>query len=129
MNLTLWIITGLLAAVFVFAGFNKVFIPRDKLAAAPGGGWVMDFSPGALRTIGILEILGVLGLILPAALNIAPVLVPVAAVCLALVMVGAILMRRFRRHERIKSLVPDLLYLAMAVFVAVGRFGPGSFTS
>lgn len=128
MNLTLWVITGLLGAVFVFAGANKVFIPREKLAAAPGGGWVMDFSPGALRTIGILEILGVLGLILPATLNIAPVLVPVAAVCLGLVMVGAIVMR-IRRHERIKTLMLDLLYLAMAVFVAWGRFGPWSFTS
>lgn len=127
MNLTLWVVTGLLAAVFLFAGANKVFIPREKLAGAPGGGWVMDFSPGALRTIGTLEILGVLGLILPALLDVAPVLVPVAAVGLASVMAGAVVMR-IRRHEGAKAMMLDVLYLAMAVFVAWGRFGPASFT-
>lgn len=46
MNLALWIIAGLLAAVFLLAGTNKLFIPQEKLAKAPGGGWVNDFSPG-----------------------------------------------------------------------------------
>jgi hypothetical protein len=119
-NLALWIVAGALAAVFSFAGANKVFVPREKLAAAPGGGWVMDFGPGALGTIGTLEILAAVGLILPAALDIAVVLVPLAAVGLALVMIGAIVMR-LRRHER-KSVLVDVVYLGLAVFVAWGRF-------
>ncbi len=73
MNLALWIIAGLLAAVFLVAGANKLFIPREKLAKAPGGGWVNDFSAGFIKTLGALEILGAVGVILPAALDIAPV--------------------------------------------------------
>ena len=59
---------------------GELHLPKEKLAAAPGGAWVEDFSPGALKTIGAFEVLGVAGLILPAALDIAPVLVPLAAV-------------------------------------------------
>ena len=51
MNLTLWIITGLLAAVFVVAGANKLFIPQEKLAKAPGGGWVNGSSAGFVKTL------------------------------------------------------------------------------
>ena len=88
--------------------------------------WVEDFSPGALRAIAALELLAAAGLILPAVLDIAPVLVPVAATGAALLFVGAVIMR-LRRGER-GTIVPDLVYLAMAVFVAWGRFGPESFT-
>jgi uncharacterized membrane protein YphA (DoxX/SURF4 family) len=126
MDLALWITAGLLAAVFLLAGANKVFIPREKLAKAPGGGWVLDFSAGFVKALGALEILGAVGLILPALLGIAPVLVPLAAVGLATIMVGAVIVT-YRRRESTHVLV-DLTYLAMAVFVAVGRFGPGSFT-
>jgi uncharacterized membrane protein YphA (DoxX/SURF4 family) len=126
MDLALWITAGLLAAVFLLAGANKVFIPREKLAKAPGGGWVLDFSAGFVKALGALEILGAVGLILPALLGIAPVLVPLAAVGLATIMVGAAIVT-YRRREFTHVLV-DLTYLAMAVFVAIGRFGPGSFT-
>ena len=126
MNLTLWIITGLLAAVFLVSS-AKLFVPKEKLAAFPGGGWVEDFSPGTIKAIGALEFLAAVGLILPAALDIAPVLVPLAAVGVALLIVGAII-TRLRRHETV-TVVPDLAYLALAVFVAWGRFGPESFTS
>jgi hypothetical protein len=59
-------------------------------------------------------------------LDIAPVLVPITAVCVALLFVGAATMR-LRRGER-ATIVADLVYLALAVFVAWGRFGPESFT-
>ena len=126
MNLALWITAGLLAAVFLLAGSNKLFISREKLAKAPGGGWVLDFSAGFVKALGAVEILGAVGLILPALLGIAPVLVPLAAVGLATIMVGAALVT-YRRHESAHVLV-DSTYLAMAVFVAFGRFGPESFT-
>jgi uncharacterized membrane protein YphA (DoxX/SURF4 family) len=126
MDLALWITAGLLAAVFLLAGANKLLIPREKLAKAPGGGWVLDFSAGFVKALGALEILGAVGLILPALLGIAPVLVPLAAVGLATIMVGAAIVT-YRRREFTHVLV-DLTYLAMAVFVAIGRFGPGSFT-
>ena len=121
MNLTLWIIAGLLAAVFLVAGANKLFIPKAKLAKAPGGGWVLDFSAGFVKALGAVEILGAVGLILPALLDIAPILVPLAAVGLALIMVGASIVT-FRRHEY-KHVLLNLTYLALAAFVAWGRFG------
>ena len=126
MNLALWITAGLLAAVFLLAGSTKLFVPRERLVQAPGGGWVLDFSAGFVKALGAVEILGAVGLILPALLGIAPVLVPLAAVGLATIMVGAVIVT-YRRRESAHVLV-DLTYLAMAVFVAFGRFGPESFT-
>lgn len=127
MNLALWIVAGLLAAVLLVST-SKAFVPKEKIVAAGGAAaeWVEDFSPGTLRAIAALEVLAVAGLILPAALDIAPVLVPLAATGVAFLFVGAVIMR-LRRGEK-ATIVPDLIYLAMAVFVAWGRFGPESFT-
>jgi hypothetical protein len=127
MNLALWIAAGILAVVLLIST-SKAFIPRDKIAAVGGAAaeWVKDFSPATLRTIATLEFLAAVGLILPAAFDIAPVLVPLAATGVALLFVGAVTMR-LRRGER-ATIVPDLVYLALAIFVAWGRFGPESFT-
>jgi DoxX-like family len=127
MNLTLWIVTGLLTAVLLVST-SKMFVPREKIASVGGTAaqWVLDFSPGALRAIGALEILAVAGLILPAVLDIAPIMVPVTATGVALLFTGAVIMR-LRRGEK-ATIVPDLVYLTMAVFVAWGRFGRESFT-
>jgi uncharacterized membrane protein YphA (DoxX/SURF4 family) len=126
MNLTLWIVAGLLAVVYLVSGTGKLIVPKEKLATAPGGGWVEDFSAGSVKAIGALEVLAAVGLILPAATGIAPVLVPLAALGLVLIMVGAVI-TRLRRHEP-KPMVADLAYLALAGFVAWGRFfGPESF--
>ena len=126
MTLSLWIIAGLMAAVFLLAGANKLLIPRKNLAKAPGGGWVLDFSAGFVKALGAVEILGAVGLILPALLDIAPILVPMAAVGLATIMVGAAIVT-FRRREFTHVLL-NLIYLALLVFVAGGRFfGPESF--
>jgi uncharacterized membrane protein YphA (DoxX/SURF4 family) len=124
-NLALWIIAGLLAAVFLLAGANKLLIPQQKLAKAPGGGWVNDFSPAFVKSLGAVEIVGAVGLILPAALDIAPVLVPLAAVGLATIMVGAAIVTS--RRQEFKHTLLNLVYLALIVFVAVNRFGPQSF--
>ncbi|WP_017569215.1 DoxX family protein [Nocardiopsis halotolerans] len=125
MNLALWIVTGLLAAVFLLAGATKLFIPREKLARAPGGGWVEDFGAGFVKALGAVEVLGAVGLVLPAVLGIAPVLVPLAAVGLMVVMAGAAVVT-FRREEPLHAVL-NLAYLALAAFVAWGRFGPESF--
>lgn len=127
LNSWLWITSGLLAAVLLVST-SKMFVPRERIAAVgQAGEWVMDFSPGSLRAIGSLEILAAAGLILPAALDVAPVLVPVTAVCVALLFTGAVIMR-LRRGER-ATIAPDLVYLALAVFIAWGRFGAESFVS
>lgn len=126
MNTALWIITGLLAVAYLAGGAGKVIVSKEKLATAPGAGWVEDFSAGSVKAIGALEVLAAVGLVLPAVTGIAPVLVPLAAVGLVLIMAGAAI-TRLRRHEA-KLMVADLAYLALAGFVAWGRFGPESFT-
>jgi hypothetical protein len=127
MNLALWIVTGLLAVAYLIAGGGKLIVPKEKIAAVgPRARWVEDFSAGSVKAIGALELLGVMGLILPAALDIAPVLVPLAALGLAMIMVGAVI-TRIRRHEA-NFVVGNLILLALAGFVAWGRFGPESFT-
>jgi hypothetical protein len=124
-NIALWIIAGLMATVFLFAGTTKLLIPREKLAKAPGGEWVLDFSADFVKALGALEILGAIGLILPALAGIAPVLVPLAAVGLGLVMIGAAIVE-FRR-QALKHMLGNLAYLALLVFLVVGRFGPWYF--
>jgi hypothetical protein len=125
-NIALWVIGGLLAAVFLLTGSSKVFVPREELAKSPGEGWVLDFSAGFVKFLGVLEILGAAGLSLPRLLGIAPVLVPLAAVGLGLIMTGAVIVM-FRRREYRHVLV-DVTYLLLAVFVVAGRFGRESFT-
>jgi hypothetical protein len=128
LNLALWIVAGILAVVFLVSSSTKLLVPKEKLAGMGGAAsrWVEDFSPGALKAIGALEFLAAVGLIVPAALGIAPVLVPLAATGAVLLFAGAVIMR-LRRGER-ATIIGDLVYLAMAAFVAWGRFGPGSFT-
>jgi uncharacterized membrane protein len=85
--------------------------------------WVDDYSGGHIKTIGVVEILGALGLILPGITGIAPILVPVAATGLAIVMVLAAIMH-LRRGDGFGAVVPNIVLFALAVFVAWGRFGP-----
>jgi uncharacterized membrane protein YphA (DoxX/SURF4 family) len=124
MNITLWIIAGLLAVAFAAAGAMKLAQPKAKLAEA-GMPWTEDFSDGQVKMIGALEVLGAIGLILPAALDIAPILTPIAATGLALLMVGAAI-THVRRGEQ--NMVPvNIVLAALAAFVAIMRFGPNSF--
>jgi hypothetical protein len=126
LNLALWIAAGLLAVVFLVSS-AKLFVPKETIAGMGAAArWVEDFSPRALKMIGALELLAAAGLILPGALDIAPVLVPLAATGGAMLLAGAVI-TRLRRGEKL-LVVPDLVYLALAAFVAWGRFGPESFT-
>jgi uncharacterized membrane protein YphA (DoxX/SURF4 family) len=126
-NIALWITAGLLTAVLLFSGFGKLFVQREKMAAmADAARWVLDFKPATLKAIGALEILGAVGLILPALLDIAPILVPVAASGLMLIMTGATIMR-IRRGET-KNALGDAGYLALTTFVTIGRFALEPFT-
>jgi uncharacterized membrane protein YphA (DoxX/SURF4 family) len=125
MNLALWIVAIVLAVVFAGSGLMKQVVPKDKLVAS-GQGWAQDVDQTRIRLIGLTEILGAVGIVLPAAVHIAPILVPFAAVGLALVMVGAAIVHA-RRNEPMNIAV-NLVLIALAVFVAWGRFGPYSFT-
>ena len=83
-------------------------------------GWAQDFSPNTLKAIGLAEVLGAVGLILPALTGILPWLTPLAAIGLVLVMIGAAF-THFRRGES-SNIIGNLVLLALAAFVAYGRF-------
>jgi uncharacterized membrane protein YphA (DoxX/SURF4 family) len=124
MNLALWIVAIVLAATFAGSGLMKLLVPKDKLVNS-GQGWAQDYTPTNIRLIGFVELLGAAGLILPAVTHITPILVPLAAIGLVLVMVGAAVVHA-RRKEAMNIGVNAVL-LALAVFVAWGRFGPYPF--
>lgn len=124
MDIVLWVIAGVLAAAFLAAGVMKVSQPKARLATR-GLAWVEDFSDGQVRVIGALEALAAVGLILPAVTGIAPVLVPLAAVGLVLMMLGAAV-THVRRNE-VPLVAVNALLLALAAVVAWGRFGDHSF--
>lgn len=123
MNIALWIVQALLAVAFLGAGAMKLTQPKEKLVTSLA--WAESFSPTSIKLIGAAEILGALGLVLPALTGIAPVLTPLAAVGLAVVMVGAIVTHG-RRGET-PMIAVNAVLLALAVFVAWGRFGPYAF--
>ncbi|MFC3499799.1 DoxX family protein [Micromonospora krabiensis] len=120
MNLALWIATGLLAAVSLTGGTTKMFVPKQKLAALRGGEWTRQASVGFIRTIGVLELLAAVGLILPAVLDIAPFMVALTAACWVLLMLGAAIIHV--RLNQFTLVMVNVGYLALASFIAWGRF-------
>lgn len=119
MSIALWIVTGIFAALFAMAGTMKVVTPyadvRTKMA------WVETVTPGQLKTIGALEALGAIGMILPAATGIAPWLTPVAAFALLLTMVVATALH-VRRKE---PTTPSVVLGAFALVVGIGWLALG----
>ncbi len=121
MNVVLWVLQGLLGAMMLMAGGMKVFQGKEKALADPRMAWVEDFSASTLRNIGLLELAAALGLILPWALDIAPVLTPLAAVGVILIMIGA--MATHRRRREMQSVMMNAVIAVVALVIAVGRFG------
>ncbi|HTK09151.1 MAG TPA: DoxX family protein [Ktedonobacteraceae bacterium] len=118
MNIVLWIVQSVLALAFLVAGAFKVLQPIDTLKKYLG--WVEKTPPTLVRLVGILEILGALGLILPAVTHILPWLTPVAAIGLVLTMIGAIIVH-IQLKETPRSLAP-LILLLLALLIVYGRF-------
>lgn len=123
MNVFLWIVQAVLAGLFGMAGLMKSTQPKDKVAEKLP--WAADFSQGTIRFIGIVEFAAALGLILPPATGIAPVLAPLAAAGLVAVMVLAALTHARRKEPSAISF--NAVLLILAVLVVWGRFGPYSF--
>jgi uncharacterized membrane protein len=120
MNVFLWIVQAVLAALFAMSGLGKVLQSKDKLAG--GYPWMQDVSQSTVRFIGVTELLGAIGLIVPAATGIAPVLTPIAGTGLAVIMVLAAAMH-IRRKEPSGVVVTAVLFVLTAL-VVWGRFGP-----
>jgi hypothetical protein len=114
-NVVLWGVQGLLAALFLFAGVMKLVLPIDAMAGPVA-------LPGLfLRFIGVAEVLGAIGLILPRLLRIRPELTPVAASGLVIIMIGATVITAIGGGAQ--ALFPLAVGL-LAAFVAYGRSRP-----
>jgi hypothetical protein len=115
-NVTLWAVQGLLAALFLFAGAMKLLLPIEALAGP------MPLPGPFLRFIGVAEVLGAVGLILPWLLRIRPSLTPLAAVGLVIIMSGATAITVMGGAVA-PALIP-LVVGALAATVAYGRWRP-----
>jgi uncharacterized membrane protein YphA (DoxX/SURF4 family) len=114
MNVLAWVLQIVLAVAFLASGGMKVVRPKPALVSA-GMGYADDFTDGSIKAIGLIEIIGAVGLILPWLLNVVPILTPIAAVGLALVMAGAVTVHIRRKEQFAPALVLGVLSLVLAV--------------
>jgi uncharacterized membrane protein YphA (DoxX/SURF4 family) len=115
----LWIIQILLALLFLFAGGTKLVLPIEVLKSMGSPNQVQ--LPGLLlRFIGVCEVLGALGLILPSLLRIRPGLTPLAAAGLVIIMIGATVLTMI--GDGVGAAVVPLVTVLLAAFVAYGRW-------
>jgi hypothetical protein len=113
-NIALWIVNGLLALVMLAAGGMKTITPKATLRER-GMGWTDDYSAASVKAIGIAEVLGAIGLIVPLATGILPILTPIASVCLAVLMAGAVVAHARRKESPAPSVVLLVLSIVSAV--------------
>ncbi len=118
MNIALWIVSGLLAVMYLFSGGMKAFAPEKAKEQMP---WAKRHSENFIRFIGAAEVLGALGLILPILTGILPWLAPAAALGLVLVQALAVFAEHVPNKE-FGMLPMNLILLLLAAFVAYGRF-------
>lgn len=117
MNIALWIVQSLLAAMFLMAGANKLFQSTEELVKMLP--WVTSVPVGLVKFIGISELLGGIGLLLPSILRIKPILTSYAAIGLALVMLFASIFHISRGEYSVIGM--NFVFMALALFVAWGR--------
>ena len=118
MNTLLWIAQGLTAAVFMYSGIHKSLNSEQKLVARGQTG-VEGLSIYLIRFIGIMEILGAIGLVLPVWLGISPILTPVAAGLFIIIMVLAARIH-YRRSEP-KNVIGNIVLSLLCLFIVIGR--------
>ena len=114
MTYALWIVQALLALLFVFAGGMKLVLPLEKMTGP------VDLPGWLLRFVGVCEVLGGVGLILPSVLRIRPGLTPLAACGLVIIMIGAITITL--SAGLIGPALTSLIVGLLATFVAYGRW-------
>lgn len=117
MNTVLWILQGLLAFAMFGAGLFKVVTPHAKLVEKMA--WAKTWPPARVQLLGAAEVAGAVGLVVPWLTGIAPVLTPIAACCLLILMLGAV-----KTHADLNEpVVAPAVLSALCVVVALGRFG------
>jgi len=118
MNIALWIVQGVLAAIYAAAGSMKLFMTATAQKQLP---WAAERPVGFVRFVGTAELLGALGIVLPLALGILPILTVLAAVGLGAIQVLAVSTVHIPRKE-LNVLPINAVLLALAVFTVVGRW-------
>ncbi len=113
MNVALWIVQGLLAALFLLAGGAKLVMSADQMAGP------VALPVWFLRFIGVAEVLGALGLVLPGLLRVRPLLTPLAAAGLVIIMIGATVV--MWAGGMVAVALMNLVVALLAAFVAYGR--------
>ncbi|UUZ81237.1 DoxX family protein [Paenibacillus sp. P26] len=116
MNVVLWIVQGILALGFIYSGWLKAI---QYEAAKTSWTWVSDVPKSLVFFIGLAELLGVIGLILPQITKIVPVLTPIAAAGLAAIVLFGAVFHMIRGEYR--EIIVNIIFLALALFVAIGR--------
>ncbi|MBB3604755.1 protein-S-isoprenylcysteine O-methyltransferase Ste14 [Mycolicibacterium sp. BK556] len=127
MNTVLWVAAAVLAVAFAVGGASQILLSKARYRAlSTSQHWVDDFTPGHIKAIGTIKLVGATGLVLPPLIGVVPVLAPLAATGLMVFMGGAAT-TRFRRSEWV-SMLGDVLFICAFAFVAWGRFELHPFT-
>ena len=113
METTIWILKGVIALLFIFTGVNKIFLPKAKLLDKGMKG-LADLDVKQIKSAGLLEVLGAFGLILPALLNIYPILSSISALCLGLTMIVA----GWINYKHKLSIIPNIVIFIICIFIA-----------
>lgn len=120
LNTSLWIAQAFVALVVVLAGTTKLVFAREQLEKRMH--WAASWPRWRIKLLGLAEVAGAVGLVAPAATGIAPVLTPIAALCLAVLMAGAV-----RTHQRLgEGFVPAVVIGVLCVGLAAGRLLAGA---
>jgi len=118
MNTIIWVVQCLSATIFSIAGLLKLVTPKEILEEKIG--WVKDYPDSTVRIIGLSEFIGALGLVVPMALDVFPILTPIAAVYLIIIMqLGT---RAHLLRKEYKKIRVDFLFFVLALFIAIERF-------
>jgi len=118
MNIILWILQALMALAFFIPGIYKLIFSKEQLVAKGMTG-VETFSQPVIRIIGIMEILGAIGIVLPMLLNILPALTIVSAIGFAIIMIAAARIS-YKRHEY-KKITSSVIIFLLCIFIVYAR--------
>ena len=119
MNTILWFIQVILAALFTVTGIIQIIIPKEKLISL-GLKWVLRIPLSSVRFIGLMELLGALGLVLPMLININPLLIPFSAIGLLLIMIFA--SYHHYRYSENNAIIFNIVIMVFSAIIAIGRF-------
>lgn len=114
MIITIWTLKCLVAFIFAFVGTNKMLLPKSKLLEKGMKGLV-NLDDRIIKTAGVLEVLGAIGIIFPTILNFYPVLSIISAFCLGLTMIVAGVIN----YTLKLSIVPNILIFIICIFIAI----------